>query len=71
MYKVIKYFEDLQDNNHRYNVGDTFPRKGFDVLPSRLKELSTSANRQNEPLIVEVADETATVSKSKKKKTTE
>lgn len=56
-YKVIKSFTDLQDNNFLYNEGDTFPRKGFNVLPSRINELSTSENRRGEPLIVEIADE--------------
>lgn len=51
MYKVIKSFTDLQDNNHLYKEGDTYPRKGFDVLPSRIKELSTTANRRGEILI--------------------
>ena len=32
MYKVIKHFVDLQDNNHKYDVGDTYPRKGLNVL---------------------------------------
>lgn len=54
MYKVVKHFLDLQDNNHSYDVGDTYPRKGFDVLPTRIKELSTSKNRQGVPLIKEV-----------------
>lgn len=57
MHKVIKYFTDLQDNNHAYNVGDTFPREGLDVLPSRLKELSGKKNRQGEPLIEKIEDE--------------
>ena len=29
MYKAIVYFEDLQDEAHPYNVGDTYPRKGL------------------------------------------
>ena len=37
MYKVIKYFTDLQDNGFAYKEGDEFPRKGITVLPSRLK----------------------------------
>lgn len=57
MYKVIKSFTDMQDNNFLYNEGDTFPRKGFDVLPSRIKELATTANRRGEILIKEVEDE--------------
>ena len=56
MYKVIKFFTDLEDNDHPYNVGDTFPRKGMSVMPSRLRELSGSDNRQGVPLIEEVAE---------------
>ena len=50
-YKVIHYFTDLQDFNHPYNVGDTFPRFGMKVSEERLKELSTSKNKQGKPLI--------------------
>lgn len=57
MYQVIKYFEDLQDGNHKYKVGDKYPRDGFEVLHSRIKELSTSANRQGVPLIEEIKEE--------------
>ena len=52
MYKVIHYFTDLQDFNHPYNVGDIFPRNGMKVSLERLKELSTSKNKQGKPLIV-------------------
>lgn len=54
MYKVIKYFTDMQDNDYPYNVGDTYPRKGFEVLPTRIKELASKNNRQGEPLIEEI-----------------
>lgn len=54
MYKVIKYFTDLQDNNYAYNVGDTFPHDGLVVSEERLDELSGSKNKQGEPLIEEV-----------------
>ena len=55
-YKVIKHFPDMQDNNFAYNVGDEFPRKNFSVLPSRIKELAGSKNRQGCPLIEEIED---------------
>ena len=51
MYKVIKYFTDLHDNNYPYEVGDTFPRSGLSVSEGRLAELSGSNNKQNQPLI--------------------
>ena len=56
MYKVIKHFTDMQDNNFAYNLGDEYPRKGLSVLPSRIKELASDKNRQGCPLIEEVPD---------------
>ena len=56
MFRVIKHFTDLQDNNFAYNVGDEYPRKGMSVLPSRIKELATDKNRQGVPLIEEIPD---------------
>lgn len=50
-YKVVKAFFDLQDNNFAYKVGDTYPREGLDVLPTRIKELASANNRQGTPLI--------------------
>ena len=46
----------MQDNNFAYNVGDEYPRKGVSVLPSRIKELAGSKNRQGCPLIEEIPD---------------
>ena len=57
MYKVIKFFRDLQDNNHAYHVGEYFPHKGMEVSKERLLELSTDANRRHMPLIEKVEDE--------------
>ena len=56
MFRVIKHFTDMQDGNFAYNVGDEFPRKGMSVLPSRIKELAGSKNRQGCPLIEEIPE---------------
>lgn len=56
MYRVLKDFSDKTDRNHIYHAGDSFPRNGVDVDESRIKELSTSANKVREPLIVFVSD---------------
>ena len=56
MYKVIKLFTDLQDNGHKYEVGDEYPRLGLKPSLARIAELSGSNNRQKTPLIVEVDD---------------
>ena len=56
MYKVIKLFTDLQDKNHTYNVGDTYPREGLSPTAERIAELSGSKNRQRAPLIEEIPE---------------
>ena len=55
-YKVIEYFEDLQDNGRPYNVGDVFPADGNTVSAERLSELASTQNRRRIPLIEEVAE---------------
>ena len=57
MYKVIVAFVDLQDNGHRYNAGDVFPRKGVEVPEYRIDKLSSDKNRRKMPLIEEVGEE--------------
>lgn len=57
MYKVIHFFTDLQDDNHAYNVGDTFPRSGVAVSDARLAELAGTHNKQGRRLIEKVAEE--------------
>lgn len=58
MYKVIRHFRDLQDNNRPYNVGDAFPHKecGYPVTEERLAELATKNNKQAAPLIQSVEE---------------
>lgn len=56
MYRVIKYFEDLQDNHHEYNVGDIYPHGKKKVSASRIKELASDKNRRGVPLIEKVED---------------
>lgn len=55
-YKVIAYFEDLQDNGRPYNVGDVFPVDGNTVTAERLAELASTQNRRHIPLIEEIAE---------------
>lgn len=57
MYRVITFFIDLQDGEHRYNVGDVFPREGHTVSEERIKELSGYKNKRRTPLIELVKDE--------------
>ena len=60
MYRVIKAFTDMQDNNYVYDPTDpsrnTYPRKGLNVLQSRINELASNKNRQGVPLIEEIPE---------------
>lgn len=53
-YKVIETFVDLQDENYRYNVGDTFPHDGIVVSEKRINDLSGKNNRRKKALIEKV-----------------
>ena len=71
MYKVIHQFRDLQDGNHHYKVGETFPRNGKKATAKRIKELSGTNNKIKKPLIeaVEEAPKEETPEKPKKRTT--
>lgn len=56
-YRVIRFFYDLTDSEHLYNVGDSFPRKGLAVSDARIKELLSGKNRLKAPVIEEVKTE--------------
>lgn len=71
MYRVIKYFTDLQDHDHAYSVGDVFPREGHEVTAARLAELAGKNNKQGQPLIQLVEEpKEEVVAEPKKKKAT-
>ena len=65
MYKVIKSFTDLQDNNHVYSVGDIFPHNGVEVGAERIAELASDKNRLGVPLIEEVMEKQKRTRKKK------
>ena len=67
MYKVIKSFTDLQDNNYAYSVGDTFPHNGVEVDSERVAELASDKTRLGVPLIEEIAEKPK---RTRKKETT-
>lgn len=56
MYKVVEFFNDLQDGGHAYKPGDTFPREGFKVSDARLAELSGANNARGMKLIEKVVE---------------
>ena len=65
MYRVIKSFTDLQDNNYAYYVGDTFPHNGVEVDAKRVAELASDKNRLGVPLIEEIAEKPKRTRKKK------
>lgn len=64
MYKVIAYFQDLQDPIKtksgalytEYEENDIYPREGLEPSAERIAELLGSNNKQHRPLIVKVED---------------
>jgi hypothetical protein len=68
MYKVIKYFADLQDKNRPYNVGDIFPHidASYSVSENRFAELAGSENKQGVPLIQLVEEDKPKRTRTKK-----
>lgn len=65
MYKVVQFFHDLQDFTttkngtvyHAYDVGDTYPRRGYEPSEDRIKELSGKDNIRGVPLIELVGEQ--------------
>lgn len=55
-YIVIKRWHDLQDNNHQYQPGDIYPRKGLEPTKKRCDELISTSNKRKICLIKEVED---------------
>jgi hypothetical protein len=73
MFRVIKLFTDLQDDNYKYEVGDEYPRLGLKPSLARIEELKGSDNKQHTPLIEEIEDlkaDTEETTEDKPKKTT-
>lgn len=67
MYKVLKAFKDLKDDNYRYEVGDTYPRTGAKPSAKRIAELSSDTNKLGTPLIEEIKEEPKEEVKEEKK----
>lgn len=68
MYKVVRYFTDLQDNNYEYRVGDTYPREGLEPTEERIQELASDKNKQNAILIQAVSETSEVVEEETEEK---
>lgn len=56
MFEVIKAFRDAKNDNHFYDVGDTYPVPGYKPTEARLKELAKGKNKYGVAFLKEVAD---------------
>ena len=56
MFKVVKRFYDLKDNNHAYYEGDIYPHNKSKVSEKRIAELSSNKNKIGVPLIEEIPE---------------
>lgn len=54
MYIVLKNFKDLEDGDHKYLMGEEYPRKGYTPTEERIKALSSEDNKACMKLIKEV-----------------
>lgn len=66
MYRVLRYFTDLTDDNTAYHTGDAFPREGVTVPAERIEELSGKNNKRGIPLIEKVGDKEESAPEDKK-----
>ena len=55
-YKVLRFFNDLQDNEYYYETGSVYPRDGLNPSQNRIDELASANNKQAIPLIEPIAD---------------
>lgn len=65
MYIVTAMFRDNQDNGYLYNIGDTFPRKGYSPNAERIEQLSSANNVRKMAVIAKVAEKSRNKSKAK------
>lgn len=49
--EVIKGFKERYHKNTIYEAGDPYPKKGYKADKKRVDELSSNANRYNEPFL--------------------
>lgn len=54
MYIVLKNFTDLEDNGHKYTMGEEYPRKGYEPTEERVKALTSGNNKAGIKLLKEV-----------------
>lgn len=62
-YKVLRFFNDLQDENFYYETGSVYPRDGLNPSQNRIDELASADNKQGIPLIEPIVEQPKTTKK--------
>ena len=62
-YKVLRFFNDLQDDNYYYETGSVYPRDGLNPSQERIDELASIDNKQGIPLIEPIVEQLKTTKK--------
>ena len=65
-YVTAVKFRDLQDNDHIYQAGEPYPRKGVTATEERINQLLTGNNPSGLKLIVAVEEPKKTPRKDRK-----
>ncbi len=66
-----KPWKDLEDNDHIYKKGDTYPRVGLEPSKKRIKELTSIKNKIGEVLIQKIEKEEVENTEANKNEETE
>lgn len=62
-YKVLRFFNDLQDSEYYYETGSVYPRDGLNPSQERINELASADNKQRIPLIEPIVEQPKTTKK--------
>lgn len=57
MYKVIVKFADMEDGQHIYEIGDSYPREGYEPDQKRIDFLASDENKIGTPVIEFIPEE--------------
>ena len=62
-YKVLRFFNDLQDENYYYETGSVYPRDGLNPSQNRIDELASADNKQGIPRMEPIVEQPKTTKK--------
>ena len=57
MYEVVRRFRDTKNNDHVYEVGDTYPVSGYKPNKGRIDELVKGTNKYGKVYLKEIKED--------------